>query len=112
MASLASTDVTILDSWIEGDRSGKERVKCVRAQIDSGTAGSASNLVVPAAFGLASFFDCSPVWDATTSQILPAVVNAAGTAVYICGVATTLSPTPTDVVFDGGQTIVVKGRPA
>ena len=102
MTDLATTNVEILEWWYEGDRGGQPpTIKTVRAKIESGTAGGTTNKVVPAAFGLQNFLNCTNLLiDDTTDVMRPAVISKDGAALYFGGLSTaTLTNALADIDF-------------
>jgi hypothetical protein len=56
MADLTRSNYTILDSWDEGDATGKQKLKVLVVNITSGTAGGTTNAIPASVFGLSEIY--------------------------------------------------------
>jgi hypothetical protein len=57
MADLTRSNFTVLRTWYEGDKGGKDTVKCLLVEITSGTAGGGTNTIPASVFGLSEIFE-------------------------------------------------------
>lgn len=80
MANLASSAVTVVSSWSEGDVSGKRHVaKLVRLVLTG--QGGATNLIGASALGFTKIEQCSNAVNSDNTLVYPAVPLYGGTAV-------------------------------
>lgn len=56
MADLTKSDLTVLDSWTEGDKTGKAKLLVKVVAITSGTAGGTSNQIPASVFDMREIY--------------------------------------------------------
>lgn len=105
MANLASSAVTVVSSWTEGDVNGKRHIaKLVRLVLTG--QGGATNLIGASALGFTKIEQCSNAVKSDNSVIYPAVPLYGGTAVGLIPDASA-AVAPDDVT--GTVELTVKG---
>ena len=105
MANLASSAVTEVASWTEGNVNGKRHIaRLLRLVLTA--QGGATNLIGAAALGFTKIEQCSNAVLSDNTKIYPAVPLYGGTAVGLI-LATQTASAPADVT--GTVEITVKG---
>jgi hypothetical protein len=95
MASLASTGVTVLDSWTEGKTNGRKRT-VKRCQIVLSSMGGTTNTIPATAFGLSRIDRCSNLTLSTNASVRVASPSYDGSLILVVAAQET-SSAPADI---------------
>lgn len=108
MANLASSGVSVQDSWhVPQVGTPARKFKAVRAIITLSTMGSASNKILATAFGLSRIVDCTGITKSDDTTVYSCVPSYDGSYVIVKNHG---AVTPLDI--SGTFSIVVTGEPS
>lgn len=106
MADLTAAGVTVLDSWTEGNPSGKRMTAKKLSLVLAGAgSGAASNKIPASVLGFGTIEDASHFTKSDNAAVVPAMPNAAGNELLLGGGVSGATAS-----YTGTFTGIVKGQ--